>query len=95
MPLYQNCLNGSALLNEMATRAKIRKKKTLNDISIQANDPISKQFHSNVCLMPLHQNCLNGFAPLHKMATRAKNKKKKTKQKKKKKKKKHILNDIF
>ena len=42
MPLYQNCLNGSFWLNKVATRAKNRKKKPLNNISSKANGPISK-----------------------------------------------------
>ena len=42
MILYQNCLNGSDPLNKMAIRTKNKKQQHLNDISSQANDPISK-----------------------------------------------------
>ena len=43
MTLYQNYLNDSAPLNKMAAKAKNRKK-TLNDISSQANGRFQNNF---------------------------------------------------
>ena len=51
MGVYQNCSNGTAPLNKMATRAKYRK--YLKDIAY-ASGPISKLFHWNATLMPLY-----------------------------------------